>query len=267
MKIYHTETQADYDKLMIELEEQGCKWASGDKPSEINRWHKIGHLTCVDVCDSKISYASLNYYGMLFPDAQIIKYKAKADEKMRFTKENVEGLVSNYFDDNIGECPGNLIAEIYAMDDTPEKVVVPKCFDEWFKEIVFEYPITDSAKRFALWKLSQQSFFGHSFEDARGKEISYETELGGWLLKNKELAIDAVLNGYTIEPEQLYYIPLPHLETLDGLQQLLSTFKGAKGYFASRPIENMKQQFTKEELEQVPEIYRLFAKPIEEKEG
>ena len=26
MKIYHTATQEDCDKLMIELEEKGCKW-------------------------------------------------------------------------------------------------------------------------------------------------------------------------------------------------------------------------------------------------
>ena len=29
MKIYHTETQEDYNALMIELEEKGCEWRSG----------------------------------------------------------------------------------------------------------------------------------------------------------------------------------------------------------------------------------------------
>ena len=29
MKIYHTETQEDYDALMVELERQGCKWYNG----------------------------------------------------------------------------------------------------------------------------------------------------------------------------------------------------------------------------------------------
>lgn len=182
---------------------------------------------------------------------------------MRFTKENVLNLTDKWIQNKISSFQ-DLQNEIKELEDTSEKVIVPKCFDEWFKEIVFEYPITDSAKRFALWKLSQQSFFGHSFEDARCKEISYETELGAWLLKNKELAIDAVLNGYIVEPEQLYYIPLPHLELSDGTKQVLSKRKGYKHYFANFPTKSLQQQFTKDELEQVPEIYRLFAKPIEE---
>lgn len=182
---------------------------------------------------------------------------------MRFTKENVLDLTDKWIENKTVSFQ-DLQNEIKELDDTPEKMVVPKCFDEWYKEIVFEYPITDSAKRFALWKLSQQSFFGHSFEDARGKEISYETELGGWLLKNKELAIDAVLNGYIVEPEQLYYIPLPDLQTSDGIQQVLSK---RDTYFASRPNEKLKQRFTKEELKHVPVSYKPYAKPIEEKEG
>ena len=75
------------------------------------------------------------------------------------------------------------------------------------------------------------------------------------------LAIDAVLNGYTIEPEQLYYIPLPDLETSDGKQQVLSK---RDTYFASRPNEKLKQRYTKEEIAQVPEIYKYYATLIEE---
>lgn len=36
--------------------------------------------------------------------------------------------------------------------------------------------------------------------------------------------------------------------------------------FVSRPNENLKQRYTKEELERVPEIYKPYAKPIEEEE-
>lgn len=39
MNIYHTETQADYDTLMVELEKRGYKWESGAKPTELNMWH------------------------------------------------------------------------------------------------------------------------------------------------------------------------------------------------------------------------------------
>ena len=81
MKTYHTETQEDYDALMIELEEKGCKWASGDNPSGINGWRVNEHLTCIDVCDSKITYTSLSYYKEDCPDVSIIRYKAKEVSK------------------------------------------------------------------------------------------------------------------------------------------------------------------------------------------
>lgn len=89
-----------------------------------------------------------------------------------------------------------------------------------------------------------------------------------WLLIefNDEVFARAWLDGYTIEPEQVYYIPLPHLETSDGIQQVLCKRKNSNRYFASRPEKKLKQRYTKEELEQVPEIYKQFAKPIEEEE-
>ena len=263
MKIYHTETQADYDALMIELEEQGCEWSFGRKLTGVDNWYIKKHLTCIRVYDLKVYQASLNYYKEEYPNIPIIKYKAKADEKMRFTKENVEKVIDEYFRQADFEPCGDLIAEIHNLDDTRKKVPVPKCFDEWYQEIK-GYALSDSsAKQFALWKLCRQGF-GHGYEDVHDKKIPYETDLGKWLLKNKMLAIDAVLYGYTTEPEQLYYIPLPHLETSDGIQQVLSKRKGDKHYFASRPASALQQRYTKEELEQVPEVYKPFAKLIEE---
>ena len=263
MKIYHTKTQADYDALMIELEAQGCKWSSGFKIKKINnKWEKYANNTCVRV-DGRIAfYDEKDYYVMKYPRVPITTYKAKADEKMRFTKENV-GKLFNEHDKYICFSINDLQDEILKLDDTPEKAVVPKCFDEWFKEIEAMYSIPNSAETFALWKLCRQGF-GHGYEDVNGKKISYETDLGKWLFKNKMLAIDAVLNGYAIEPEQLYYIPLPHLETSDGIQQVLSKRKNDTNYFASRPNDKLQQRFTKEEIAQVPEVYKPYAKPIEE---
>ena len=267
MKIYHTETQEDYDALMVELERLGIQ-TLGKRYWEVyeNQTVVIVHAFCRRSKSTRTdtAYGSLGWALQNYPSIPITKYKAKADDKMKFTKENVYKAFSQYRKDS--NFPFNdLQDEIIKLDDTPEKVVVPKCFDEWFKEIEAEYPNTDSTKTFALWKLCRQGF-GHGYEDVHGKKIPYETDLGEWLFKNKMLAIDAVLNGYTIEPEQLYYIPLPHLETLDGIQQVLSRNKNKNRYFASRPDKNVKQRYTKEELEQVPEIYKPYAKPIEEEE-
>lgn len=270
MKIYHTETQEDYDALMVGLEVKGIETIPKD------RWknYKCDTVVFVRAIDKNLShiigttYSDVAWAIYKYPDVPIIKYKAKADEKMKFTKENVYKVFSQYRKDS--NFPFNdLQDEIKELDDTPEKVVVPKCFDEWFKEIEAKYSNADIAKTFALWKLCQQGF-GHGFEGVHGKKILYETDLGEWLFKNKMLAIDAVLNGYTIKPEQLYYIPLPDLETADGKQQVLSKHTDDEGYFegyfACCPSKKLKQRYTKDELEQVPEIYKPFAKPIEDEE-
>lgn len=48
MKIYHTETQADYDALMVELEVEGYKWrGTVDKPTQWNGWKLTGKETGV----------------------------------------------------------------------------------------------------------------------------------------------------------------------------------------------------------------------------
>ena len=251
MKIYHTETQRDFDALMIELEEQGCKWSSRRKPTEATtNWKMNSSETCVKVDKKVVLYARKSFYAWEHPNIPITTYKAKADEKMRFTKENIEGLVNKYFDDNVGERPGNLIAEIYAMDDTPEKVVVPKFVAQWIQSYLNEggTPID---------VLGSLMSFNASFVDE---------SVIRWFKKNSETMLKALTNGYTIEKEQLYYIPLPHLETSDGIQQVLSKRKNGNCYFASRPDKNVKQRYTKEELEQVPEIYKPYAKPIEEEE-
>ena len=266
MKIYHTETQEDFDALMVELEEEGCKWLSGDKMTELTYWHLNREKTCVSVRPAgKVRITSKEYHSLFHSDVPIIKYKAKVDKKMKFTKENVEEVIAGWFWKDGNSTLDDLVSELRKLDDKPEKVPVPACFDEWYKEIEVKYPSADGAKKIALWKLCQKGF-GYAFERANGENIDYESELGKWLNNNMFLAIDAVLYGYTIEPEQFYYIPLPQLETSDGIQQVLSKSRNGNYYFANRPSEILKQRYTKEELEQVPEIYKTFAKPIEENE-
>ena len=84
MKIYHTETQADYDALMIELEEQMCFWGNGFKMKAMtatsNRWGWHTNNTCVSVDGRSASLDHKDYYEMEFPHAPIIKYKAKTEE-------------------------------------------------------------------------------------------------------------------------------------------------------------------------------------------
>ena len=232
MKIYHTETQEDYDALMIELEAVGCEWFSGRKPTEATTYWKLNSIeTCVKIDKKVIAYNEKGYYAMRYPSTPIIKYKVKADEKMKFTKENVYKVFSQYRKDS--NFPFNdLQDEILKLDDTPEKVAVPKYIAEWIQSYLNE---------------------GETPIDVLGSLMSFHASFVDesvirWFKKNSETMLKALTNGYTIEPEQLYYIPLPHLETSDGIQQVLSQRKGDKNYFASRPAETLKQRYTKDEI-------------------
>lgn len=127
MKIYHTETQEDHDALMVQLEEQGYKWLSGNRMTELTKnWKRYSSKTCVRVDKKVVMYDKKRFYAWKYPEVPIQKYKAKADEKMKFTKENVEKVIDEYFWQANFESCGDLIAEIHNLDDTPEKVVVPK---------------------------------------------------------------------------------------------------------------------------------------------
>ena len=250
MKIYHTETQADYDALMIELEKQGCEWLSGRRPTETTKnWKQNSSETCVRVGKKMAMYDKKSYYTWEYPDTPIIKYKVKADEKMKFTKENVLNLTDGWIESKIISFQ-DLQNEIKELDDTPEKVVVPKFVAEWIQSYLNE---------------------GGTPIDVLGSLMSFHASFVDesvirWFKKNSETMLKALTNGYTIEPEQLYYIPLPHLETTDGIQQVLSKSRNDTNYFASRPASALQQRFTKEELEQVPEVYKPYAKLIEEEE-
>ena len=255
MKIYHTETQADYDALMIELKAVGCEWFSGRKPTEATTYWKLNSSeTCVKIDKKVIAYNEKGYYAMRYPSAPIIKYKEKADDKMKFTKENVKKVIDEYFLQADFESCGDLLAEIHNLDDTPEKVVVPKFVADWIEQ--------KKEKETELQTMLRCYRYFYDNVNSYSDEVYFKKAVQ-WYVDNPYKFIQAYEDGYTIEPEQLYYIPLPHLETTDGIQQVLSK---RDTYFASRPNDKLKQRYTKEELEQVPEVYKPFAKPIEEEE-
>lgn len=260
MKIYHTETQADYDALMVELEERGIETL----PKE--RWKNYRCETAVFVHAidknhnsnrNDTTYSDVTWAIYKYPDTPITKYKAKADDKMEFTKENVYRLFGDYRRNKNGiHRLDNLESVIMDLDDTPEKVVVPRYVAEWI-----EWNKETGANLRSMLRCYSHYYNNiNSYSEADGKKAVQ------WYVDNPYKFIQAYEDGYTIEPEQFYYIPLPHLKTLDGVQQVLSRSKNKNRYFSSRPDKNVKQRYTKEELEQVPEIYKFYATLIEEEE-
>nr|WP_311774953.1 DUF3310 domain-containing protein [Listeria seeligeri] len=79
IKLYHVETQEDFDSLMIYLENTGCTWASGKTPTSTARhvWGVHGQETIIRVYNSKISLDELPDCMRESPEIEIKKYKAK----------------------------------------------------------------------------------------------------------------------------------------------------------------------------------------------
>lgn len=80
MKLYHTETQEDYNALMIELEGEGYKWNEVEKATENNAWDVFKDNTVViKECDADLGFASKGYCERIYIDTPIQKYKEQQD--------------------------------------------------------------------------------------------------------------------------------------------------------------------------------------------
>lgn len=81
MKLYHTETQEEYNALMAYVEKKGYEWNTKEKPTENNAWDVFKNNTVViKVCDTDLGFASKGYCERFYIDTPIQKYKATRDK-------------------------------------------------------------------------------------------------------------------------------------------------------------------------------------------
>lgn len=81
MKLYHVETQENYNALMKELSEQGYHWPSYDDVLDINEWLSYKSETVINASDNKkeLYYGYRDFYISRYPNEEIITYKAKRE--------------------------------------------------------------------------------------------------------------------------------------------------------------------------------------------
>ena len=97
MKIYHTETQEDYNALMIELEEKGCEWRSGVKPTQLDKFKDYGKDTCVYEECGEITLSYVECFKKYHSNETLIEYKARGEKMTK--NENVKYLMFDTTDD------------------------------------------------------------------------------------------------------------------------------------------------------------------------
>ena len=94
MTVYHVETQQAYDELMTELEEKGCKWREGEKPTHLDKFKTYSKDTYIyDEC-GLISFSDGDHFKAYYSNETLIEYKAKGETKM--TNEEMKQKIHGF---------------------------------------------------------------------------------------------------------------------------------------------------------------------------
>lgn len=82
MKIYHTETQEDFNALLGKLKNEGYSWFFGEVITSYDSqlWERNKQNTVVHIEEEGVSYGTLSYAEDNYHDTPIEKYKVKQDE-------------------------------------------------------------------------------------------------------------------------------------------------------------------------------------------
>lgn len=249
MKIYHTETQADYDALMIKLEEEGVVWVSWRKPTESKDWNDRKENTCVKILDKKATRGSISFFKEDYPNIPITKYTAEG-EKMRFTKENAWHEMEKWLN-GPHTTQKELRDRINELDDTPEKVVVPKFVAEFYEKrkhyilsVIFDEFKRSEERKVADWYIDGRS---------GGRHVN-------GLANSQETIAKMHLHGYTIEEPQ-YIVSIMDL----GIDRII-LIKNKLGYSFELESENdgyWEVHFTEQQIKECDKRYWAFAVPVE----
>ncbi|WP_142426831.1 DUF1642 domain-containing protein [Enterococcus durans] len=151
--------------------------------------------------------------------------------------------------------------------DEPKKPVMPKFFDDWAKQV-----LEKRDKFYAISLITRAGWgYGVDFELNYDRSPSGTKELLNWIVENegddypnKKKAVEALLHGYEVEKEPLYYVKLPvvYFNHLDLETYLMKDDRGNITIADNNDFDDMK--FTESEIKAIDERYWPFAVPVEE---
>ena len=151
MKIYHVETQGDYDALMIELEEKGCEWRRGEKPTRLDNFKYNGKDTYIyEEYGGIISFSGGYYFKMYRSNETLIEYKAKGEnmtqEEMKHKLQEVAKLyeVASDVSNAIGTfVRGALTVEVDLQEAKSSAKKLIEKIDEYFETLKPKFKVGD----------------------------------------------------------------------------------------------------------------------------
>ncbi|WP_233449025.1 DUF1642 domain-containing protein [Listeria cossartiae] len=111
MRVYHTETQEDFNALMEKLEREGCMWRNGDSPLEYNSsWNYFCKNTVVYDRNKKITIGSINSVQGVVP---IEKYSKSNNSKFPVVPQ----FVADWYENHKDNLEYSIWEYIYDWDD------------------------------------------------------------------------------------------------------------------------------------------------------
>ena len=145
MTVYHVETQGDYNALMIELEEKGCEWRWGEKPTKLDKFKIYGKDTYIYEEYGIISLSD-GYYSKVYRNNEtLIEYKAKGENMEE--EEMKHKLQENAF--NVSVAVGSLFArgtsaveaDLKEAKSSAKKLI--EKIDEYFETLKPKFKVGD----------------------------------------------------------------------------------------------------------------------------
>lgn len=268
MRIWHCETQEQYDHLMKQLEAEGCEWAERVEPTYINRWWLYSEQTCIRESAGILNFARREFYEIEYPNTEIQpvvipEQKQDKENKKMNKQELIEKLnilpkysinTGRFYNIGIGFRKRDVLDLVEQLDE-PKKVVLPRDVAEWL----------EASKHMNLLELLSDLYEHYSNgETCIGKFVKeYCTSVDE---AYKRIA-RAYLDGYEVEKEKLYTVVLPNtnLETTNDYKWFLKRTDTGKVVLVQGVFNHDGDtKLTEEEIKSLDERYMAFAEEVTE---
>ncbi|MDQ8306962.1 DUF1642 domain-containing protein [Enterococcus faecium] len=185
----------------------------------------------------------------------------------KITDEQAWNKVAEAYPESAQSLRNTLDNAVFGKTGEPQKHVMPKFFDKWAKQV-----LEKRDKFYAISLITRAGWgYGVDYELDNGRSPSGTKELLNWIVENegddypnKKKATEALLYGYEVEEEPLYYVKLPvvYFNHLDLETYLMKDDRGNITIADNNDFDDMK--FTESEIKAIDERYWPFAVPVEE---
>lgn len=142
------------------------------------------------------------------------------------------------------------------LKQSNRKTVVPKWFDEWYRDYNGNFTYTNS--KMEKLRILYVALETHKFSAEQEKH----------LIDNQDDFIRAILDGYEVEKEKLYWVRVPineHFIYMMKNKAEDSQYFGKIGFCSEEFKDLQSTHFTEEEIKAIGKRYWAFAVPVKER--